>query len=60
MDPELIVNLYHDYVIPLTKEAEVQYLLRRLDHGIVAFHGMPSGIEERIVSAHFGAKDQVS
>lgn len=28
--PELIVGLYRDYVIPLTKKVEVDYLLRRL------------------------------
>lgn len=29
--PEVIVNLYKEYVIPLTKKVEVQYLLRRLE-----------------------------
>ncbi|VEU23634.1 DEKNAAC104946 [Brettanomyces naardenensis] len=29
--PEVIVNIYRDYVIPLTKKVEVDYLLRRLD-----------------------------
>lgn len=29
VDPELIVRLYRDYVIPLTKKVEVDYLLRR-------------------------------
>lgn len=29
VDPDLIVKLYRDYVIPLTKKVEVDYLLRR-------------------------------
>lgn len=29
VNPELIVRLYRDYVIPLTKKVEVDYLLRR-------------------------------
>ncbi|KAK9727460.1 chorismate mutase aro7 [Basidiobolus ranarum] len=28
---DAVINLYKDYVIPLTKEVEVEYLLRRLD-----------------------------
>ncbi|KAL3931949.1 MAG: hypothetical protein SGPRY_000910 [Prymnesium sp.] len=36
VDPEVIVNLYRDYVIPLTKDAEVRYLMRRLDDDAVA------------------------
>ena len=29
--PSLIANLYGDWVMPLTKEVQVEYLLRRLD-----------------------------
>ncbi|GME87789.1 unnamed protein product [Ambrosiozyma monospora] len=29
--PETIVKIYKDYVIPLTKKVEVDYLLRRLE-----------------------------
>lgn len=32
VDPELIVRLYRDYVIPLTKKVEVDYLLRRMEN----------------------------
>lgn len=39
VDPELIVRLYRDHVIPLTKVAEVQYLLQRLTTPAVAHHG---------------------
>lgn len=29
--PSLIADLYADWVMPLTKEVQVEYLLRRLD-----------------------------
>lgn len=29
--PHLIANLYGDWIMPLTKEVQVEYLLRRLD-----------------------------
>lgn len=29
--PRLIANLYGDWIMPLTKEVQVEYLLRRLD-----------------------------
>jgi chorismate mutase len=33
--PEVVAQLYEQWIMPLTKEVEVQYLLRRLDgaHG---------------------------
>ncbi|KAJ3387381.1 chorismate mutase aro7 [Entophlyctis sp. JEL0112] len=31
IDPELVVKIYEQYVIPLTKEVEVDYLIGRLD-----------------------------
>ncbi|XP_054810536.1 chorismate mutase 1, chloroplastic [Prosopis cineraria] len=31
MKPSLVANLYGDWIMPLTKEVEVEYLLRRLD-----------------------------
>jgi len=39
VDPELIVALYREHIIPLTKEAEVQYLLQRLGPPLVACVG---------------------
>ena len=33
VDPEAIVALYRDHIIPITKEVEVQYLLQRLGVG---------------------------
>lgn len=29
--PEVVVNIYKDYVIPLTKKVEIDYLMRRLE-----------------------------
>ncbi|XP_031386340.1 chorismate mutase 3, chloroplastic [Punica granatum] len=31
IEPSLVANLYSDWIMPLTKEIQVQYLLRRLD-----------------------------
>lgn len=31
IDPRLVADLYGDWIMPLTKEVQVQYLLRRLD-----------------------------
>ena len=31
VDPSLVSNLYGEWVIPLTKDVEIEYLLRRLD-----------------------------
>ncbi|CAH9067766.1 unnamed protein product [Cuscuta europaea] len=31
INPSLVVDLYGDWIMPLTKEVQVQYLLRRLD-----------------------------
>jgi len=41
VDPELIVRLYREDVIPLTKVAEVKYLLQRLTPAAIAHHGAP-------------------
>ena len=31
INPKLVANLYGDWIMPLTKEVQVEYLLRRLD-----------------------------
>ncbi|KAI4321344.1 hypothetical protein MLD38_034739 [Melastoma candidum] len=31
IEPRLIADLYGDWIMPLTKEVQVEYLLRRLD-----------------------------
>ena len=42
VDPESVVALYRDHIIPITKEVEVQYLLQRLGDALIACHGAPS------------------
>jgi chorismate mutase len=31
IEPSLVADLYGDWIMPLTKEVQVEYLLRRLD-----------------------------
>lgn len=31
IEPSLVAKLYGDWIMPLTKEVQVEYLLRRLD-----------------------------
>lgn len=46
VNPEVIQSIYKDYVIPLTKEIEVQYLLQRIDQpNLVYFKGDPFASE---------------
>lgn len=33
VSPDVVADIYEKWVMPLTKEVEVQYLLRRLDFG---------------------------
>ncbi|CEM30953.1 unnamed protein product [Vitrella brassicaformis CCMP3155] len=39
VDPQVIVEVYRDFVMPLTKEVQVAYLLSRLDKPKVAYVG---------------------
>ena len=39
VDPDAIVEIYRDIVIPITKEVQVAYLLQRLGNLKVAFLG---------------------
>lgn len=50
VDPETIVALYRDHVIPLTKEVEVLYLLQRLEGCNIA---CADGRARRAADAHF-------
>ena len=43
VDPELILALYRDHIIPLTKVAEVEYLMQRLGPPLVACAGEAGG-----------------
>ena len=52
VDPELIVRLYREHVIPLTKVAEVQYLLMRLSPPAVAYCGGPGSACTRAARAY--------
>lgn len=40
VDPQLISDLYRDFVMPLTKEVQVMYLLQRLSHPSVSLAGV--------------------
>jgi len=56
LDPEAIVQLYHDFIIPLTKEAEVAYLMQRLGNTRVAYHGSADGSCYQLAVQHFDHK----
>ena len=43
VDPELILALYRDHIIPLTKVAEVEHLMQRLGPPLVACAGEAGG-----------------
>ena len=53
VDPELIVAMYRDHVIPLTKVAEVHYLLQRLSIATVAHHGTAGSPSHRAATDRF-------
>ncbi len=55
VDPEAIVRLYADFIIPLTKEAELQYLLQRLGNTSVAFEADPARALSELAEQHVGA-----
>ena len=47
VDPMLIMGLYRDWVMPLTKEVQVAYLLQRLGAPTVAFVGYVYAMHRR-------------
>ncbi len=53
VDPELVVSMYREHVIPLTKVAEVRYLLQRLGSASVAHEGGPGSACGRAALRHF-------
>ena len=40
--PDMVADLYGDWIMPLTKEVQVQYLLRRLDWGSSFISWLPN------------------
>ncbi|KAI9987662.1 hypothetical protein PInf_023706 [Phytophthora infestans] len=63
VNPQLISDLYRDFVMPLTKEVQVQYLLQRVAHPSIAVAGAEGSFCWLAAQAHFGgetlAKDQL-
>ncbi|OQS03709.1 chorismate mutase [Thraustotheca clavata] len=54
VDPQLISDLYLNYVMPLTKEVQVAYLLQRLHHPSVSFVGPVGSLSYSAAINHFG------
>ncbi|KAJ8507112.1 hypothetical protein ON010_g19004 [Phytophthora cinnamomi] len=63
VNPQLISDLYRDFVMPLTKEVQVQYLLQRVAHPSIAVAGVEGSFCWMAAQAHFGGetlqKDQL-
>ncbi|ETI45350.1 chorismate mutase [Phytophthora nicotianae CJ01A1] len=63
VNPQLISDLYRDFVMPLTKEVQVQYLLQRVAHPSIAVAGAEGSFCWLAAQAHFGGetldKDQL-
>ena len=55
IDPDLIAKLYFEQVIPLTKVAELQYLMQRLTPASVAHHGGADSASARAAQAFIGS-----
>jgi chorismate mutase len=54
IDPEVVVRLYREHVIPMTKQVQVEYLLRRLDGMKVAFLGPETTFTHQAAIRFFG------
>ncbi|CAI5744570.1 unnamed protein product [Peronospora destructor] len=54
--PQLISDLYRDFVMPLTKEVQVQYLLQRIAHPSIAVAGVEGSFCWLAAQAHFGGE----
>ncbi|POM81034.1 Chorismate mutase [Phytophthora palmivora] len=63
VNPQPISDLYRDFVMPLTKEVQVQYLLQRVAHPSIAVAGEEGSFCWLAAQAHFGGetldKDQL-
>ncbi|DAZ93678.1 TPA: hypothetical protein N0F65_008186 [Lagenidium giganteum] len=56
VDPQLISDLYRDFVMPLTKEVQVAYLLQRLAHPAISVAGVEGSFCWLAAQAHFGGE----
>lgn len=54
VDPQLISDIYRDFVMPLTKEVQVAYLLQRLAHPSISVAGVEGSFCWLAAHAHFG------
>ncbi|KAL7694721.1 putative prephenate dehydratase, signal recognition particle, SRP54 subunit [Plasmopara halstedii] len=55
VSPQLISDLYCDFVMPLTKEVQVQYLLQRVTHPTIAIAGTKGSFCWLAAQTHFGS-----
>jgi prephenate dehydratase/chorismate mutase len=53
IDPEVPVKIYKDFLIPLTKEVELEYILRRLDGFTIAYYGSIGSLSHVAAKEHF-------
>ncbi|KAF0709684.1 hypothetical protein As57867_005777, partial [Aphanomyces stellatus] len=58
VDPQVISDLYLDFVMPLTKQVQVAYLLQRLRHPSVSFVGPVGSVAHSAALTHFGPSTQ--
>jgi chorismate mutase len=54
VDPQVISNVYRDFVMPLTKQVQVAYLLKRLDRSYISVAGMEGSFAWQAANQHFG------
>lgn len=57
VDPQLISDIYRDFVMPLTKQVQVAYLLQRLSHPTVSVVGDQGCFAWLAAQAHFGGEE---
>ena len=57
VDPQVISNLYRDFVMPLTKQVQVAYLLARLAHPTVSVAGAVGSFAWSAAQAMFTDQD---
>jgi chorismate mutase len=53
IDPEVPVKIYKDYLMPLTKEVELEYILRRLEGFSVSYYGYSGSLSHVAAKEHF-------